>query len=113
MWHNIRPNQRTAFLFSRGGRLQQAPREPVPAEAGFQDLASWTKSRRHPDDFGCQQGGCREGRGFPGPPSQSPGSLSRETPVRISVGISSPNDRSRVKTENFLSCANELSLEKK
>jgi|HubBroStandDraft_6_1064221.scaffolds.fasta_scaffold509579_2 hypothetical protein len=72
MWHIGSPNaaRHSSFFGSLLDRSGQ--RGPVAAEAGFQDLALRLRSRRHPDDFGCRQGGRREGRGFPGPPSQNP-----------------------------------------
>jgi len=46
--------------------------DPFPAVVGFESLAVWPRCRRHPDGSACQQGGFREGQGFPGSPSQNP-----------------------------------------
>jgi hypothetical protein len=105
MWRDIRPNRSGAFVFSHSARLQRAACGPVPAEARFEYLAPWRRSRRHSDGFGCQQPGRGEGRGFPGPPSQSPSNPSRETMAGLSAGISSLENRRRTKTGNILANA--------
>ena len=68
--------------------------------------------RRHPDGFACQQGGYREGQGFPGRPSQSPSDPSPKILFLCPVLSGSTIDGAQPRIGSVPSDANAWSLEK-
>jgi hypothetical protein len=101
MWHNIRPNHLSAFLFSHGSGLQRPRATQFRRKPGFRTLRYGPGVVATPTALDASKEDAGKGGASPAPLPKVLSLNRRNALLKISAGISASNNRGRAWAGNF------------